>query len=107
MPADPERDAAFSAAIAGWVLADGHGAVTLRHPSGCGPLLETCSQPRVKTATIHLHLDVRPGPGEDTGEQVERTLDLGARRVDHGWGDPPWTVLVDPPGHELCMLPGR
>src|SRR5699024_2428485 len=38
--ANPEREAGFYAALTGWVPMDGAEFVTLRHPSGTGPLLE-------------------------------------------------------------------
>ncbi len=105
MNADPERDARFWAGLSGWVPAEGHGAVTLRHRSGRGPLLELCPEPSRTTGKNRVHLDLRVEPGEDGDEQVRRALDLGASRVQHGWGDLPWTVLDDPSGNELCLLP--
>ncbi len=32
---------------------------------------------------------------------------LGARRVDVGQGEQPWTVLEDPEGNEFCVLGAR
>jgi len=40
-------------------------------------------------------------------EQVERMVALGARRVDVGQGERPWTVLEDPEGNEFCVLGAR
>lgn len=102
--ADPRRDARFWAALTGWVPAPGHGVVTLRHPSGRGPLLELCLEPSLTTGKNSVHLDLRVEAGEDEQEQVQRALALGATRVTHGWGDLPWTVLADPSGNELCLL---
>jgi hypothetical protein len=40
-------------------------------------------------------------------EQVQRLLELGARRVDIGQGDQTWVVLADPEGNEFCVLRSR
>ncbi|MGH3589196.1 MAG: VOC family protein [Pseudonocardia sp.] len=96
--ADPDRDAAFWAAITGWVpWTDGIGVPTLRHPSGVGPLLEFCPEPEPKRGKNRLHLDVRP----DMGEAVE--LPQGARRISEA-GDLRWEVFADPSGNEFCVL---
>ena len=37
--------------------------------------------------------------------EIERLLDLGARRVDVGQtGAESWTVLADPEGNEFCVI---
>ena len=51
-----------------------------------------------------LHLDVRP---DDQRLEVERLIDLGARRVDIGQGTVSWVVLADPEGNEFCVLSAR
>ena len=48
-----------------------------------------------------LHLDLRP---DDQESEVQRLIDLGARRVDVGQGVVPWVVLADPEGNEFCVL---
>ena len=48
-----------------------------------------------------LHLDFRP---DDQEFEVERLVDLGARRVDVGQGVVSWVVLADPEGNEFCVL---
>lgn len=100
--ADPGRDAAFWAAISGWMPGPGVGDATLRHPSGTGPLLEFCPEPAPKATKNTLHLDVRPESGDP--DLVALALSLGARPVEHDWGELPWTVLVDPSGNEFCIL---
>jgi hypothetical protein len=101
--ADPDRDAAFWAEITGWIPWDGiGGAVTLRHPSEIGPLLELCPEPEPKRGKNRLHLDVRPGPGD--GDLSARLVDKGARRLSRA-GDFPWLVFADPSGNEFCLLP--
>jgi hypothetical protein len=58
--------------------------------------------PDRKTTKNRLHFDLRP---QDQAVQVERLLDLGARRVDIGQGDDAsWVVLADPEGNEFCVL---
>ena len=69
------------------------------------PRLEFVPDRAPKTAKNRIHIDMSGGaPGEHTAV-VGRLLDLGARRVDIGQGDVPWTVLADPEGNELCVLP--
>jgi hypothetical protein len=59
--------------------------------------------PEDKAAKNRLHIDVSPIDREPT-EEVERLVALGARHVDIGQGDVPWTVLADPEGNEFCVL---
>ena len=102
--ADPERDVAFWQAITGWTRVDGVGVPTLRHPTLTGPLLELCPEPGPKTTKNPLHLDVRPDDADEREALVARVLELGGRKLDHGWGTFPWTVMQDPSGNELCIL---
>lgn len=53
------------------------------------------------TPKNRLHLDFRP---DDQQSEVERLLDMGARRIDVGQGDSSWSVLADPEGNEFCVL---
>jgi predicted enzyme related to lactoylglutathione lyase len=58
--------------------------------------------PDAKTVKNRLHLDLRPA---DQRSQVQRLVDLGARRVDVGQPrDVSWVVLADPEGNEFCVL---
>jgi Glyoxalase-like domain len=59
--------------------------------------------PDDKTVKNRLHIDVSPIDREPA-EEVERLIALGARRVDIGQGDVPWTVMADPEGNEFCVL---
>jgi hypothetical protein len=100
--ADPDRDAAFWAAITGWVPTGGvAGLVSLRHPSGVGPLLELCPEPGSKRGKNRLHLDVRPGAGDV--DMVERVVENGASRISEP-GELPWISFIDPSGNEFCVL---
>ena len=57
-----------------------------------------------KQTKNRLHLDLTTGP-EDRDSEIERILDLGARRVDIGQtGNESWTVLADPEGNEFCVV---
>ena len=101
--ADPDRDASFWAMITGWVpWAGTPGVVTLRHPTGVGPLLELCPEPAATAGKNRVHLDVRPGPGDD--DVVERVLAQGATALS-GPSDFPWRTFADPSGNEFCVLP--
>ena len=58
--------------------------------------------PNRKTAKNRLHFDLRP---KDQAAQVQRLLDLGARRVNIGQTDEvSWVVMADPEGNEFCVL---
>jgi Glyoxalase-like domain len=59
--------------------------------------------PDNKTGKDRLHIDVSPIDREPA-EEVERLIALGARRVDIGQGDVPWTVMADVEGNEFCVL---
>jgi len=102
---DPERDAAFWAALTGWQPYDGSAPASLRHPSGRGPVLEFLLEGAPKSGKNRLHLDVRLDAGDDETEAVERTLGRGATLLDHDWGELPWTPMLDPSGNEFCILP--
>jgi hypothetical protein len=58
--------------------------------------------PDEKTVKNRLHLDLRP---VDQQAQVQRLVDLGARRADIGQPeDVSWVVMSDPEGNEFCVL---
>jgi hypothetical protein len=106
--ADPQRDAAFWAELSGWRPVASSMPAALRHPSGRGPLLELCPEPRPKaTGKNRLHLDLRLEAGEDPDRVARRVVELGGRELDPGWGELPWRVFTDPSGNELCILPAR
>lgn len=57
-----------------------------------------------KTVKNRLHLDLTTS-AEDRDDEIERLLELGARRVDIGQtGAESWTVLADPEGNEFCVV---
>lgn len=106
--ADPERDGAFWAHLTGWGPTPGVAPVTLRHPSGLGPLLELCPEGSPHgSAKNRWHLDVRLEAGDDPDEVLAWVLEHGGARYEHDWGDLPWQVVTDPSGNVLCLLPSR
>lgn len=80
---------------------------TVRHPSGTGPLIAFTEPVEPKRGKNPLHLDLRVPPGGDYDAELTRLLDLGATRLDHDWGELPWTVLLDPGNNEFCLLRPR
>ncbi|HYI43922.1 MAG TPA: VOC family protein, partial [Actinomycetota bacterium] len=53
-----------------------------------------------------LHIDVSPRD-RDQAEEVERIIELGARRIDIGQGEVSWVVLADQEDNEFCVLRER
>ena len=102
---DPARDAAFWAGLTGWQEYAGTAPQSLRDPSGRGPILEFLVADEPKAGKNQLHLDLRLEAGDDLAAVLERVEALGAVRIDHDWGDLPWTSLQDPSGNEFCFLP--
>ena len=105
--ADPARDAAFWAGLTGWREYAGSAPQSLRHPSGRGLVLEFLHTSEPKVGKNQLHLDLRLEADDDLGALLEQVQGLGAVRIDHDWGDLPWTSLQDPSGNEFCFLPSR
>lgn len=71
------------------------------------PTLAFAHVPEGRTVKNRLHLDLRP---DDRGRdaEVERILELGARRVEVGQtGRESWVCLADPEGNEFCVLGGH
>jgi len=102
---EPERLAAFWAALTGYVsraLFDPY--TGLRDPSGVGPNL-TFQQMAVATpsaACSRCHIDFYVA---DPDEATKRAEDLGARLVRQvAEGDVHWAVLADPDGNEFCFV---
>ncbi|MFJ4831821.1 VOC family protein [Streptomyces sp. NPDC088747] len=103
--ADPRAMARFWGEATDWVVRDvSDDQAVLRSAKGSGPYLEFLRSPGVKTVPDRVHLDLLPYPGDDKAAEVARLRDLGATDLDLGQGDVPWTCLVDPEGHEFCVL---
>ncbi|MFG1949147.1 VOC family protein [Nonomuraea sp. NPDC048826] len=103
--ADPRAMARFWGEAIHWTLhevTDDY--ASLRSAKKVGPYLEFIRTPDVKTVPDRIHLDLLPQPGDDTSAEVTRVRALGAADLDVGQGDVPWTCLIDPEGHEFCVL---
>ena len=101
----PRVVADFWCAVLGWeeIEADA-GGISIAPADGRWPTIDVCQVPDAKTTKNRLHLDLR-ADGSSTSEELQRLLDLGARRVDVGQGpDVSWVVLADPEGNEFCLL---
>ena len=69
------------------------------------PSITFLSVAGTKSGKNRLHFDLTP---DDREAEVERLVDMGARRVDIGQPeDAAWTVLADPEGNEFCVLRGK
>ncbi len=108
--------APFWQAASGWDRVDGDARlVRLRHPDGTGPYLELIQTETPGRGKLRQHLDVAPPADADQAAEVARLVALGARSVDVGQVEPDgarrpgvtWEVLVDPEGHEFCVLSSR
>lgn len=111
---DPVRLARFWADALGWhvvfsepdevvVEPEGH----VRWGEGGTPHLVFVPGREPKTGKNRVHVDLASGSLQAQAETATRLVDLGARAVDIGQGDVPWTVLADPEGNELCVLDPR
>ena len=104
---DPHENGAFWAHLSGWEVHDGLAPLSLRHPSGRGPLLEFFPTDQPKPAKNPLHLDLRLEAGDDEQAIVEWVHGHGGGDFEHDWGELPWRVLVDAAGNEFCILAAR
>lgn len=105
--ADPARTGAFWAGLTGWQEYAGTAPLSLRHPSGRGPVLEFFPASEPKAGKNRYHLDLRFDAGDDPDAAVAAAEAAGARRFEHDWGELPWIVMVDPDDNEFCFLPAR
>jgi predicted enzyme related to lactoylglutathione lyase len=105
--ADPRRLAEFWAAVLGYDITESDTAITsLEPPDRSGPGIDFVQVPEPKKVKNRLHLDLSPSD-RDQAEEVERIVNLGARRIDIGQGEASWVVLADPEGNEFCVLRTR
>lgn len=103
--AQPRVVADFWREALGWeeVQADDTG-MTIAPADGTWPIIEIGAVPEAKSVKNRLHLDLR-ADGPSTSQELQRLLDLGARRIDVGQRpDVSWVVLADPEGNEFCLL---
>ena len=106
---DPARQAAFWARALGLaVVAGDDGAAKLYPTPGSAPGAPTIwLQPTAapKREKLRLHIDLRPPVGATVDAELDRLIELGARRADVGQtGSEDFTVLSDPEGNEFCVL---
>jgi catechol 2,3-dioxygenase-like lactoylglutathione lyase family enzyme len=106
---DPARQAAFwSRALGMAVVAGDDGAAKLYPTPGAAPGTPTIwlqPSPTPKCEKLRLHIDLRPLGGATVDAEVDRLIELGARRADVGQsGSEDFTVLSDPEGSEFCVL---
>lgn len=101
----PRVVADFWCSVLGWqVVEEDDGVISIAPADGSWPTIDVAPVPENKTVKNRLHLDLR-ADGMPAGDELERLLDLGARRVDVGQGaDATWVVLSDPEGNEFCLL---
>jgi hypothetical protein len=80
------------------------GVITIAAADRSWPMIDVAPVPESKIIKNRLHFDLR-ADGVSTAEELERLLQLGARRVDVGQPpDASWVVLADPEGNEFCLL---
>jgi predicted enzyme related to lactoylglutathione lyase len=98
----------FWSAALGWPLVwDQNQETSIRSPNG-GPKISWGGPPLTpKRGKYRLHFDVSPPADGDQLVEVDRLISLGATRVDIDQGDVDWVVMVDPDGHEFCVLTPR
>jgi hypothetical protein len=78
--------------------------ISVAPPDRTWPTIDVFAVPEAKSVKNRLHLDLR-ADGCSTVEELQRLLNLGARRVDVGQAaDVSWVVLADPEGNEFCLL---
>ncbi|MFV2019099.1 MULTISPECIES: VOC family protein [unclassified Micromonospora] len=102
---DPARLARWWAEALGYrIVHEAPDEVEIRKSPEQPPGLLFVPVPESKQLKNRIHLDLRP---TDQAAEVERLVDMGARRVDLDQGDVSWMVLADPEGNEFCVLSGR
>jgi predicted enzyme related to lactoylglutathione lyase len=103
----PEVGYFWSAALNWPLVCDQDDETAVRAPDGKGPFITWGPPVPVKTTKNRFHLDIAPPASGDQQMEVERLVELGARRVDIGQGDVDWVVMADPDGNEFCVLTPR
>ena len=103
--AEPRVIADFWCRVLDWrVIDEEDGVISIGPADGSWPTIDVVPVPEKKTVKNRLHLDLR-ADGTSTADELQRLLDLGARRTDVGQGpDVTWVVLSDPEGNEFCLL---
>jgi catechol 2,3-dioxygenase-like lactoylglutathione lyase family enzyme len=109
---DPEALARFWCDVLDFVVLDreGDGSVEIGSREGFGgpqPTIILSPSNEPEQGKPQLHIDVN-ATDRDQDAELERLLELGARRADIGQtGEESWHVLADPEGNEFCLLKAR
>jgi predicted enzyme related to lactoylglutathione lyase len=105
---DPERLARFWRDALGWRITTVEPDEVVLEPPVGSPEEGIAADilfllvPEGKVSKNRLHFDLRP---TDQDAEVQRLIDLGAKRVDVGQTSAStWVVLADPEGNEFCVL---
>jgi predicted enzyme related to lactoylglutathione lyase len=103
---DPARLARWWAEVLDYrLLYEASDEVVIGRDENTYPGLVFVPVPEPKSGKNRLHIDLNP---DDREAEVERLVNMGARRVDVGQGDEAtWVVLADPEGNEFCVLRAR
>jgi hypothetical protein len=101
----PEVVAEFWCEVLGWgVVAIDGDVVSIGAKDASWPTIDIVAVPEGKVVKNRLHLDLR-ADGTTTQQELQRLLELGARRTDVGQAsDSSWIVLSDLEGNEFCLL---
>lgn len=76
----------------------------ITHPSGHQPRVLFQEVPEAKSTKNRVHWDLRTADGKADAADVERLVNLGAKRIGEGQlGPSRWVVLADPEGNEFCV----
>jgi catechol 2,3-dioxygenase-like lactoylglutathione lyase family enzyme len=107
---DPLSVGRFWAGVLGWELVDdSHDGITLLPSDDTGFRLRFVPTQEPKTSQNQMHFDLTSSSLADQQRTVERSLGLGARRIDIGQRpEEGHVVLADPEGNEFCVIePGN
>lgn len=102
----PRVVAEFWCAVLGWeaLEVDDDGDYSMGPSGTAWPMIDVLGVPENKSVKNRLHFDLR-ADGTSTEAELQRLLDLGARRADVGQrSGVSWVVLADPEGNEFCLL---
>jgi hypothetical protein len=106
---DPEALSRWWCDVLDWVELDREGDLSIEIGpregfGGAVPTLVFNLSEDPRRGKLPLHLDVS-ATDRDQAAELERLLELGARRSDVGQtGTESWVVLADPEGNEFCLL---
>jgi len=100
--ADPARLSRWWAEVLGFkVLNEDENDAIVGKADRSYPILTFSRSADARVGKNRLHIDLSP---DDREAEVERLVNMGARHVDIGQGEPNVTVLADPEGNEFRVL---